>query len=150
MNQQRTTFTYSSPLKISAWLNIDRVYSEVHSTSINGGRYLLGKNSENIFRDIQKKQSEFEDFMLAKKRSSNVSLDYVEAEDTVDRKVAQLPHQHLNQVKLKEEIDLVWLNLHNVLESVKYNKRRYQDSLPIKSQFAQKPDKEIKRKVERE
>ena len=53
-------------------------------------------------------------------------------------------------MKLKEKIDLVWLNFHNVLESVKYNKRRYQDSLPRKSQFAQKPHKEIKRKVEGE
>ena len=45
-------FTYSSPLKISRWLNI-----EVHLTFINGGMYLLGKNNENIFREIQKKQN---------------------------------------------------------------------------------------------
>ena len=48
--QRENQFTYSSPLKISSWLNIDRVYSEVHLTSINGSKYLLGKNSENIFR----------------------------------------------------------------------------------------------------
>ena len=56
--QGENQFTYSSPLKISRWLNIDRVYSEVHLISINGSRYLLGKNSENIFREIQKKQLE--------------------------------------------------------------------------------------------
>ena len=130
--QGENQFTYSSPLKISRWLNIDRVYSEVHLTSINGGRYLLGKNSENIFREIQKKQLEFEDFMLAKKLSSDVSLEYVEVEDIVDRKVDQLSHQYLYQVKLKGEIDLVWLNAHNFHEPVKYNKRRSQDSLPRK------------------
>ena len=88
--QGENQFTYSSTLKISRWLNIDRVYSEVHLNSINGGRwYLLGKNSENIFREIQKKQLEFEDFMLAKKLFSDVSLEYVEVEDIVDRKVDQ-------------------------------------------------------------
>ena len=44
------------------------------------------------------------------------------------------------------EIGLVWLSVHNFLEPVKYNKRRSQDSLPRKSQFAQKPEKEMKRK----
>ena len=34
--QGEDQFTYSSPLKISRWLNIDRVYSEVHLTSISG------------------------------------------------------------------------------------------------------------------
>ena len=126
------------------------MYSEVHLTSINGDRYLLGKNSENIFREIQKKQLELEDFMLAKKSSSDVSLEYVEVEDIVGRKVDQLSHQYLYQVKLKGEIDLVWLNPNNFIEAVKYNKRRSQDSLPRKPQFAQKPEKEInrKRKVE--
>ena len=144
--QGENQFTYSSPLKISRWLNIDRVYSEVHLTSINGGRYLLGKNSENIFREIQKKQLEFEDFMLAKSISSNVSLDYVEVEEIVDRKVDQLSHQYIYQVKSKGEIDLIWLNAHNFLEPVKYNKRRSRDNLPRKPQFAQKPEKKIKRK----
>ena len=46
--------------------------------------------------------------MLAKKLSSDVSLEYVEVEDIVDRKVDQLSHQYLYQVKLKGEIDLVW------------------------------------------
>ena len=126
------------------------MYSEVHLTSISGGRYLVGKNSENIFREIQKKQLEFQDFMLAKNISSDESLDYVEVEDIVDRKVDQLSHQYLYQVKLKGENDLVWLNAHNFLEPVKHNKRRSQDSLPRKPQFAQKPEKEIKskRKVE--
>ena len=49
--------------------------------------YLLDKNSENIFREILKKQLQFEDFTLAKKLSSDVSLDYAEVEDIVDRKV---------------------------------------------------------------
>ena len=142
--QGENQFTYSSPLKISRWLNIDRVYSEVHLTSINGGRYLLGKNSQNIFREIQKKHLEFEDFMLAKKLSSDVSLEYVEVEDIVGRKVNQLSHQYLYQVNLKGEIDLVWLNAHNFLEPVKYNKERSQDSLARKPQFAQKPEKKIK------
>ena len=126
------------------------MYSEVHLTSISGGRYLVGKNSENIFREIQKKQLEYEDFMLAKNISSDVLLDYVEVEDIVDRKVDQVSHQYLYQVKLKGEIDLAWLNAHNFLEPVKYNKRRSQDSIPRKPQFAQKPEKEIKskRKVE--
>ena len=79
--------------------------------------------------------------MLAKKLSSDVSLDYVEVQDIVDRKVDQLSHQYLCQVKLKGEIDLVWLNAHNFLEPVKCNKRRSQDSLPIKPQLAQKPEK---------
>ena len=74
-----------------------------------------------------------------------MSLDYVEVEDIVDRMVDQLSHQYLYQVKLKREIDLVWLNAHNFLEPVKYNKRRSQDNLPRKPQFAQKPEKEIKR-----
>ena len=38
------------------------------------------------------------------------------------------------------------VNAHNFLEPVIYNKRRSQDSLPKKPQFAQKPEKEIKRK----
>ena len=96
--------TYSSPLKIGRWLNIDRVYSEVHLTSINVGMYLLGKNSEDIFREIQKKQLEFEDFMLTIKLSSDVSLNYVEVEDIVDRKVGQLSLQYLHLVKLKGEV----------------------------------------------
>ena len=148
--QGENQFTYSSPLKISRWLNIDRVNSEVHLTSISGGRYLVGKKSENIFREILKKQLEYEDIMLGKNISSDVSLDYVEVEDIVDRKVDQLSHQYLYQVKLKGEVDLVWLNAHNFLEPVKYNKRRSQDSIPRKPQFAQKPEKEIKskRKVE--
>ena len=75
-----------------------------------------------------------------------MTLEYVEVEDIVDRKVDQLSHQYLYQVKLKREIDLVWLNAHNFLELVKYNKQRSQDSLPRKPQFAQKPEKEIKRK----
>ena len=85
--QRDNQFTYSSPLKINRCLNINRVYSEVHLTSINGGMYLLDKNSENIFREILKKQLQFEDFTLAKKLSSDVSLDYAEVEDIVDRKV---------------------------------------------------------------
>ena len=105
-------------------------------TSINGGRYLLGKNSEDIFREIQNKQLELEDFMLAKTLSSHVSLEYVEVEDIVDRKVDQLSHQYLYQVKLKGEIDLVWLNVHNFLDPIKYNKRRSQESLTRKPQFA--------------
>ena len=84
--------------------------------------------------------------MLAKKLSSDVSLEYVEVEDIVDRKADQLSYQYLYQVKLKGEIDLVWLNAHNFVEPVKYNKGRSQDSLPRKPQFAQKPEKEIKRK----
>ena len=71
---------------------MDRVYSEVHLTSINGGMYLLDKNGENIFREIQRNQLEFEDLMLTKKISSDVSLDYVEVEDIVDKKVDQLSH----------------------------------------------------------
>ena len=144
--QGENQFRYSSLLKISRWLNIDRVYSEVHLTSISRGRYLVGRNSENIFREIQKKQLEFEDFMLAKSISSDVSLDYVEVEEIVDRKVDQLSHQYIYQVKLKGEIDLIWLNAHNFLEPVKYNKRRSLDNLPRKPQFAQKPEKETKRK----
>ena len=97
---------------------------EVHLTSINGGRYLLGKNSENSFREKQKKLSEFKDFMLAKKLSSDVSLEYAEVENIVDRKVDQLSHQYFYQVKLKGEIDLVWLNAHNFYKAVKYNKGR--------------------------
>ena len=84
--------------------------------------------------------------MLAKKLSSDVSLEYVEVEDIVDRKADKLSYQYLYQVKLKGEIDLVQLNAHNFLEPVKYNKGRSQDSLPRKPQFAQKPEKEIKRK----
>ena len=42
--------------------------------------------------------------MLPKNISSDVSLDYVEVEDIVDRKVDQLSHQHLS---------------HNFLEPVK-------------------------------
>ena len=108
IEQGENQFTYSSPLKISRWLNIARVYPEVHLTSISGGRYLVGKNDENIFREIQKKQLEYEDFMLTKNISPDVSLDYVEVEDIVDRKVDQLSHQYLYQVKLKGEIGLVW------------------------------------------
>ena len=125
------------------------MYSEVHLTSISGGSYLVGKNSENIFREIQKKQLEYEDFMLAKNISSDVSLDYVEVEDIVDRKVDQLSHQYLYQVKLKGENDLVWLNAHNFLEPVNYNKRRSHDSLPRKPQFAQKPEKNQKQEESR-
>ena len=47
---------------------------------------------------------------------------------------------------MKGEIDLIWSNAHNFLEPVKYNKQRSRDSLPRKPQFAQKPEKEIKRK----
>ena len=36
----------------------------------------------------------------------------------------------LYQMKLKGEIDLVWLNTHNFLEPVEYNKQRSQGSLP--------------------
>ena len=54
--------------------------------------YLLDKNGENIFREIQRNQLEFEDLMLTKKISSDVSLDYVEVEDIVDKKVDQLSH----------------------------------------------------------
>ena len=98
------------------------MYSEVHLTSISGCRYLVGKNSENIFTEIQKEQLDFKDFVLAKSISLDVSLDYVEVEDIVDRKVDQLSYQYIYQVKLKEEIDLIWLNAYNFLEPVKYNK----------------------------
>ena len=50
-----------------------------------------------------------------------MSLDYAEVEDIVNRKVDQLSHQYLYQVKLKGEINLVWLNAHNFVEPVKYN-----------------------------
>ena len=88
--------------------------------------------------------------MLAKSISLDVSLDYVEVEDIVDRKVDQLSYQYIYQVKLKEEIDLIWLNAYNFLEPVKYNKRRSRDSLSRKPQFTQKPEKEIKRKSKAE
>ena len=78
------------------------MYSEVHLT-----------------REIPKKQLEFEDLMIEKKLSPDVTLEYVEVENIVDRKVDQLPHQYLYQVKLKGEIDLVWLNADNFLEPVK-------------------------------
>ena len=105
--QGENQFRYSSLLKISRWLNIDRVYSEVHLNSVNEGRYLLGKNSMNIFRKIQKKQLEIDDFVSAKKLSSDVSLEYVYVEDIVHWKLDHLSHQQLYQVKLKGEIDLV-------------------------------------------
>ena len=105
--QGKNRFTCSSTLKISRWLNIHRVYSEVHLNSINGGRYLLGKNSMSLFRKIQKKQLEFDDFVSAKKLSSDVSLEYVYVEDIVHWKLDHLSHQQLYQVKLKGEIDLV-------------------------------------------
>ena len=47
-------------------------------------------------------------------------------------------------MKLKEESDSVWLNAHSFLEPVKYNKRRFQDSLPRKPQFPQKLRKKSK------
>ena len=47
---------------------------------------------------------------------------------------------------MKGGIDLIWSNAHNFLEPVKYNKQRSRDSLPRKPQFAQKPEKEIKRR----
>ena len=84
--------------------------------------YLLDKSGENNFREIQRNQLEFEDLMLTKKISSDVLLDYVEVEDIVDKKVDQLSHENLYQVKLKGETDLVWLDAHNFFEPVKYNK----------------------------
>ena len=69
--------------------------------------YLVGKNSDNTFREIQKKQLKFEHFMLAKSISSDVSLDYVDVEDIFDRKLGQLSHQNIYQVNLKGEIDLI-------------------------------------------
>ena len=137
-------FTHSSLLKTSRWLKIDRVYSEIHLT-ISGTRCLVGINSENIFREIQKKQLEYKDLMLVNSLCLDVSLDYVKVENIVDRKVDQLSHQYLCHVKLKGETDLVWLNAYNFVEPVKYNKRRSQDSLPRKTQFAQLTEKEIKR-----
>ena len=83
--------------------------------------------------------------MLVNSLCLDVSLDYVKVENIVDRKVDQLSHQYLCHVKLKGETDLVWLNSYNFVEPVKYNKRRSQDSLPRKTQFAQLPEKEIKR-----
>ena len=77
-----------------------------------------------------------------------MSLDYAEVEDIVNRKVDQLSHQYLYQVKLKGEINLVWLNAHNFVEPVKYNKRRSQDSLSRKPQLAQKPERKIQKKEE--
>ena len=68
---------------------------------------LLDKSGENTFREIQRNQLEFEDLMLTKKVSSDVSLDYVEVEHIVDRKVDQLSHQYLYKVKLKGETNLV-------------------------------------------
>ena len=150
IEQGENQFAYSGPLKISRGLILDRLYSEVHLTSISGCRYLVGKNSENIFTEIQKEQLEFKDFVLAKSISLDVSLDYVEVEDIVDRKVDQLSYQYIYQVKLKEEIDLIWLNAYNFLEPVKYNKPRSRDSLSRKPQFTQKPEKEIKRKSKAE
>ena len=100
----------------------------------------------NIFRKIQKKQLEFDDFVSAKKLSSDVSFEYVYVEDIVHWKLDHLSHQQLYQVKLKGEIDLVQLNTHNFIEPIKYNKRRSQDSLPRKPQLALIPEKEIKRK----
>ena len=47
---------------------------------------------------------------------------------------------------MKGEIDLIWSNAHNFLEPVKYNKQRSRESLPGKPQFAEKAEKEIKRK----
>ena len=82
--------------------------------------------------------------MLAKKLFSDVSLEYVEVEDIVDRNVDQFSHQYLYQVKLKGEIDSVWLNADSFLEPVKYNKQRSQDSLPRKPQFPQKLRKKSK------
>ena len=83
--------------------------------------YLLGKNSENIFREIQKKQN-LKISCQPKKLSSNVSLDYAEVEDIVNRKVDQLSHQYLYQVKLKGEIDLAWLNAHSFVEPLNITK----------------------------
>ena len=108
--------------------------------------YLVGKNSDNTFREIQKKQLKFEHFMLAKSISSDVSLDYVDVEDIFDRKLGQLSHQNIYQVNLKGEIDLIWLNAHNFHDPIEYKIRRFLDSLLQKPQFAQKPEKEIKRK----
>ena len=42
--QGENQFTYSSLLKISRWLNIDRVFAEVYLTFLSWGRYLAGKN----------------------------------------------------------------------------------------------------------
>ena len=47
---------------------------------------------------------------------------------------------------MKGEIDLIWSNEHNFREPFKYNKQKARENLPLKPQFAQKPQKEIKRK----
>ena len=75
-------FSSFSPMRVTRWLNVDRIFSEVHLTKISSCLFELNEDSRRIFWEAQKNDQISQDASLAKARESIVDgCDFVEVED---------------------------------------------------------------------
>ena len=130
-------FNCYSPVKVTRWLNIDRIFSEVHSKKVSCSLFELSEGSRSIFRKSKESIQIQQDALLAKNISlCYTPLEYIEVEDMVDQKIEAKTHNYLYLVKFKNENDNIWIPGHNFLDQVQYDRRKMNK---IQKQFALQP-----------
>ena len=114
---------FSDPLRVTRWLNVDKIYSVVHLIK-TGDFYEISESCKAIYREAMQKQVEKKDALLSKVlASSDVPMDYLEVKDIVDRKVDPKTHNFLYLVKFNDEDEHVWLPSQNFFNPVHYQRR---------------------------
>ena len=97
-------FTCDSSVRITQWLNIDRIFLEVHLKKVSCNLFKLSEDSRSIFCKSKKSFQIQQDALLAKNISlCHTSLEYVEVEDIVDQKIEGKTNNFLYLVKFKNE-----------------------------------------------
>ena len=130
-------FNCYSPVKVTRWLNIDRIFSEVHLNEVSCSLFELSEGSRSIFRKSKESIQIQQDALLAKNISlCYTPLEYIEVEDMVDQKIEAKTHNYLYLVKFKNENDNIWIPGHNFLDQVQYDRRKMNKN---QKQFALQP-----------
>ena len=130
-------FNCYSPVKVTRWLNIDRIFSEVHLKKVSCSLFELSEGSRSIFCKSKESIQIQQDALLAKNISlCYTPLEYIEVEDMVDQKIEAKTHNYLYLVKFKNENDNIWIPGHNFLDQVQYDRRKMNKN---QKQFALQP-----------
>ena len=122
---ESNTFFCRFPVKVTCWLNIKRVISEIYLDKTTDYTYELSENSRKIFREAKTNVQIEQDSNLAKCiTKSEQPLEYLEIDDILDRKVDFKTQNFIYLVKFKGNEDKVWIPGQNFLEEVQYQRRK--------------------------
>ena len=130
-------FAFCEPIKITRWLNLDRIYSVVHLRKV-GEYYQLNEKSGDVFKAVIEEEFQKQDRALTKEIVNNdIPLDYQEVQDIIDRKIDVKTHSYLYLVKFDVGSEGVWLPSESFYQPVSY--RRRGERTRAKTQFAIPP-----------